>query len=250
MTLEQFKEKYVNKAVHCNTEEKAKELLALALKHGWSAFRNEEIIEITYWHSHEENTCYRIDYDNTMGWSNLSFYKSLGFEVVEFESEKKKVKKTKKVFDLGLYVDWSIKNKRGHSSISDDIKFWALEWHGKTEEEMRKTVSLFGKHVLNEWMEEVEIKHAMNEWMKEVEVKYELSEKEIEVLKALKVLDFEWIARDWDNTLFAYVSKPFKKGAYFDGNGGNNTGLEDDLFTFISWEDGEPTNIEELLKYA
>lgn len=86
MTKTQFRKKYVGKAVHCDTEEKAKELLALALKCGWSVFRNEEIIQITHWHIHKENTCYRIDYDKTMGWSDLSFYKSIGWEVVEFES--------------------------------------------------------------------------------------------------------------------------------------------------------------------
>lgn len=138
------------------------------------------------------------------------------------------MKKTRKVFDLGLYVDWAVGKVNPEETLASIIN-WAFESHGKTEEEMIKND-----------------KQVADEWMKEVEVDVELTEHEIEVLKALKVLGFEWIARDCDNTLFAYVSKPFKKGAYFEGNGGNNTGLEKDLFEFISWEDEEPTSIDEL----
>lgn len=231
MTKEQFENKYVGKAVHCDTEEKAKEFLALALKYGWSVFRNEEIIEITRWNTYKENTCYRIEYDKKMGYCNLDFYKLRDWEIVEFESEENKMRKTKKVFDLGLYVDWSIKGGTSQEKILDYISIWALKSHGKTAEEMRKNGKL-----------------TIGEWLKEVEVEFELSEKEIEVLKALKVLGFSWIGRDENGELYAYDSKPIKNTFSYVLDGWLH--LDKDLFSFISWEDEEATNVDELLKNA
>lgn len=63
---------------------------------------------------------------------------------------------------------------------------------------------------------------------------------------------YKWIARDdWDNQLFIYTAKPIKneiKGNW--GAEGDNADLElfNHLFQFITWQDDEPYNIEELLK--
>lgn len=223
MTEQEFRNKYVGKAVRCDTEEKAKELLRLAQSFGWKWAMTDSLWEGEY-------TCYRIRDTKNVTTADRDFYLEEGLKIAEFESEEKKVKKTKKVFDLGLFVT-DRKQKRSNEEIKNLIQDWALECHGLTEEEMSK---------IN--------KATVESWMKEVEVDVELTEHEIEVLKALEVLGFNWIARDCDNTLFAYVSKPFKKGAYFECNGGNNTGLEKDLFEFVSWQDEEPTSIDELKK--
>lgn len=66
---------------------------------------------------------------------------------------------------------------------------------------------------------------------------YELTSHEIEILKALKTLGYEWLARDEDGVLIAYCLKPEK-----------TTRVDENLFTFIKWEDDEPTNINDLLK--
>lgn len=72
--------------------------------------------------------------------------------------------------------------------------------------------------------------------------------REIEILKALRVLYFKFLARDKDGELFAHYSKPEKyKTDWYDG--GKITGLgQEDLFTFIKWEDEEPTNIDEVIE--
>lgn len=229
MTLEQFKEKYVGKAVHCDTEKKAKELLKLARDFGWDWRGGESLIEESYWRFHQEDTCYVFYFDKTTGWSLCEYYKSEDYEIVEFESEEKKVKNTKKVFDLGLFVD--NKKQRGASldEIINSIEVWVLECHGLTKEEMNKKNKI-----------------VLDKWLKEVEVDVQLTAHEIEVLKALKVLGFNWIARDGNNYLFAYEEKPTRSIEFFYEDGINMM-LDKDLFTFITWQDEEPTSIEELL---
>ena len=229
MTEQEFRNKYVGKAVHCNTEEKAKELLKLADCFGWKWNGGHSLIEETFWRFYEEEACYRIGNDKRILRSGLHFYKSQGWEIVEFESEEKKVKKTKKVFDLGLFVDSMRNQKRSNEEIMGAIQQWALECHGLTKEEMSK----------KGW-------NTHDIWMKEVEVKAELTAQEIEVLKALKFLGFEWIARDSDDELYAHISKP-NKNSFSYGKLDHSCYLNKDLFKFVTWEDEEATEIEELL---
>ena len=71
---------------------------------------------------------------------------------------------------------------------------------------------------------------------------------EIDVLKALKTLGYEWLARDFDRELYAFVEKPEKGETTWFNHSHLNSYIDKDLFTFIKWEDEEPTNINELLK--
>ena len=228
MTEQEFRNKYVGKAVHCDTEEKAKELLKSAHDFGWKWRGGESLIEEKYWWVSEEETCYVFYLDKTTIAETCGICKLTGYEIVDFESEKKKVKKTKKVFDLGLFVDEMKSQKRSDETIIDSIKVWALGCHGLTEEEISKNYIVLDK------------------WLKEVEVEVELTGHEIAVLEALKVLGFEWIARDENDILYAYGSKPIKRSIEY-GAVGNWCHLNKDLFNFITFEDEEPTNIDELL---
>ena len=77
---------------------------------------------------------------------------------------------------------------------------------------------------------------------------YELTKREIEILKALKTLDYEFLVRNESGMLYAIKKKPEKKcliGVWYSDE---LTLIDKDLFTFIKWEDEEPTNINELLK--
>ena len=79
----------------------------------------------------------------------------------------------------------------------------------------------------------------------------ELTDREIEVLKALKTLGLEWLARDEDGEIFLYQDKPEKDSScwYVDSESyWQPTKKDKDLFNFIKWEDEEPTKIDDLLK--
>jgi hypothetical protein len=77
---------------------------------------------------------------------------------------------------------------------------------------------------------------------------HKLTQEQIKILKALKTLGFNWIARDKDNDLYAYNTKP-KKLIYIWDEGSSVTSLNylTVRFDFIKWEDEEPINIDDLL---
>jgi hypothetical protein len=75
----------------------------------------------------------------------------------------------------------------------------------------------------------------------------EYTDEQKEVFKALKVLGFNWIARDDNgNMLMAYDEKPIKAGRYWGVNLGEYACDIAYDFDFIKWEDKEPFEIPEL----
>lgn len=80
-----------------------------------------------------------------------------------------------------------------------------------------------------------------------------LSEREIEILKALDVIGFKYIARDKGGNIFAYQPKPIKDDDIWVFSGDVHPDetqlfkLKRDLFSFVNWVDKEPTKISNLL---
>ena len=74
-----------------------------------------------------------------------------------------------------------------------------------------------------------------------------LNEDEKAILKVLLNEKYKWIARDKNDWLYVYASKP-KKGITIWENTGSPMMPFVHLFNFIKWEDEEPYSIEELLK--
>lgn len=72
-----------------------------------------------------------------------------------------------------------------------------------------------------------------------------LTDKEIEILKALKLLGFNFLARDENNDLYAYSKKPFilSLSIYWVTGDDEYVKVNSDAFTFIKWTDKEPTKI-------
>lgn len=74
-----------------------------------------------------------------------------------------------------------------------------------------------------------------------------ISEDEKAILKVLLNEKYKWIARDKNDWLYVYASKP-KKGITIWENTGSPMMPFVHLFNFIKWEDEEPYSIEELLE--
>ena len=93
----------------------------------------------------------------------------------------------------------------------------------------------------------------VKEWL-EQEYKPPITEDEKTILKYVDK-EYKWIAREFDNSLAIYKSKPFKgydeiaKDSTWltKDNSYNWLGLTHDLFPFIKKEDEEPYLIEDLL---
>lgn len=75
-----------------------------------------------------------------------------------------------------------------------------------------------------------------------------LTDEEIEILKALKTLHLDFLARDEDDALRAYSVAPYKDGSIWNFVSGESIGVYSDLFDFIAWEDEDATYIDDLLK--
>lgn len=146
-----------------------------------------------------------------------------------------------------LYLDEILRGYGGWiclSGYNDDLTFSNRDFPEFDIVKVYKNESISLKNIFrNEFLELI--------WVRPETQK--LSEREIEVLKALDVLGYKYIARNESGNIFAYWSKPVKDGGlwFF-----NNTVHPDELgtshlkrylFSFVDWKDKEPTSIQELL---
>lgn len=83
--------------------------------------------------------------------------------------------------------------------------------------------------------------------------KREYSEIEIEIAKNLLAKGYKWIARDENNTLYAYKGRPIKEesGWWHGGSwlllmGGGTRGVIP-IFDGIRWEDDEPVRLRDIV---
>lgn len=75
---------------------------------------------------------------------------------------------------------------------------------------------------------------------------HELTSHEIDVLKALRTLSYDFLVRDENGELYACKEKPERQLYYWYKD--ELTRIDKDLFTFVKWGDEEPTKIDDLLK--
>lgn len=74
---------------------------------------------------------------------------------------------------------------------------------------------------------------------------YKLAKREIDVLKALRTLSYDFLVRDENGELYACKEKPARQMYYWYKD--ELTRIDKDLFTFVKWGEEEPTKIDDLL---
>ena len=80
--LEEFWKSTEHLAIHCDTEEKAKQLLEAFDRLGKEWSNGESYLEVTNWSMTEKETCY----DNKGLYSSYKIYKENDFNIYEFEN--------------------------------------------------------------------------------------------------------------------------------------------------------------------
>ena len=77
-----------------------------------------------------------------------------------------------------------------------------------------------------------------------------ITREEYESLKQYRDKGYCWIARDRDECVYVYKSKPIKLGLIWGDNerGCSEWSLNDDSLPCIKWEDEEPTKIDDLIR--
>lgn len=91
MTKEQFDSLYYGKAVHCDTEEKAKEFLALADSVGYKWFKEESATKYTKWQIFKDDTHYFVK-EFWIGINSSDNFLKYDIDCVEFIQQSKKFK--------------------------------------------------------------------------------------------------------------------------------------------------------------
>lgn len=81
----------------------------------------------------------------------------------------------------------------------------------------------------------------------------QLSAEEREELKRLSDEGYKYLAREENDSLYAYTQKPLEEEFFLDclgrwTNNGYLRAVNDDLFLWVRWEDNEPYEIEKLLE--
>ena len=95
MTKEQFDSLYYGKAVHCDTEEKAKEFLALADSFGYKWFGYVRAIGFTNWQIFKDDTHYLIKsvwHGTYIEFGRGDYYLKYDIDCVEFIPQSRKLK--------------------------------------------------------------------------------------------------------------------------------------------------------------
>jgi len=83
MTIEEFGELYYGKAVHCDTEEKAKHFLRLADSFWYKWNSGKRLIKRIEWERYEKETCYLIT-DNGVWFGSRNHYRLGGYPIIEY----------------------------------------------------------------------------------------------------------------------------------------------------------------------
>jgi hypothetical protein len=88
MTKNKFDKLYLDKVVHCDTEEKANEFLALAESVGYKWSTGVDLVGHNYWEDCGKETCYHITKDGVL-FTDTNHYNSYGYQIIEYQLQPK-----------------------------------------------------------------------------------------------------------------------------------------------------------------
>lgn len=228
-------EKIKGNVIHCDTEEKAKELLNVCSNHGCDT----QYVEDT-WKNYRDIMCYEINIER-----EDIYYGSIDYfineehrEVLEFEDiiipDKPKICEI-----LGVEVNEEFGLKTSYGSILIDSKYYISEDGCFMSKNNNYNSPSLGLDTINGKFKIVKLP----KW----------TDGQKEIFKALKTLGYNYMVRDSDYSIYAFEKKPTKKLKYYwSSEGIVSFELETDKImnkphlNFINWEDEEPFEIPEV----
>lgn len=149
--------------------------------------------------------------------------------------------------------DGSVCIKINNCIINSNGDYCSLDRYGEDLKHINPKANRYDvMKVANYGVESVQghVKYKNYNWVREEKLK--LTVREIELLKALKVLDFNSIARDQNGDLNVFKSTRIVKHSNEWISAGltspTHIMIDEDEFQFIKWEDEEPYSIRNLLK--
>ena len=74
-----------NKVINCPTEELARKILSILNKQGCKWGDGDSLTGYPCWNLYKENTCYRIDEDKDVYYSDIEWYEREGYQIITAE---------------------------------------------------------------------------------------------------------------------------------------------------------------------
>lgn len=143
-TIDLKEYKYSKTVIHCDTEEKANDLLKYLDEQGIIWRVGDRLTENNYWDDYEEQTCYNCNYENVLTYGSKYTYKHniIEWEIVEFKSLNNKE-----------YNDSEVENMKCNVKNFDIERFKTGNYaiHCNTEEKARKLLNYLDKEHCITW---------------------------------------------------------------------------------------------------
>lgn len=225
-------EKMKGSVIHCDTKGKANLLLHICKNKGWNIVGLENV-----WDRYETKTCFEILIDTkNVHYCDLKYYKEENREVLEFENVIVPVKpKICEILGVDTNEEFEIRTTNGNKPLA--FRYYINEYGQFFNADEFNSPSV-GMDTINGKFKIVKIP------------KYTDEQKEI--FKALKVLGYNYIARDSGDVAFSYETKPEKHQYDWQSNNEVCMALETSKIlnaphlNFIQWEDEQPFEIPEV----
>ena len=205
---EEFKKGKI--AVHCDTEEKAKDFVDKCYEKGISFFFSRK--EETCYSCYREQTCYIYDCYNLMCGKKQLFIAD-GFNVIKWETEE--MTNTEKILDIiGLKVGEKFQTNRSNQ----------IYWFNEELE------LLYGENAYSNRAIEI-----LNGSLEIIKLPI-INDNDKEILNFYAKRGYKWFACDESGEHFAYKTSPLKSEKVFIGEDNYDPLLPEPL-SFLKWED-------------
>lgn len=89
MTREEFDKLYLDKVVHCDTEEKANKFLALADSVGYKWAHGFSLVRDNRWKLYNKETCYRVQKQGLLYATIRHYISHGGYRIIKYEPQPK-----------------------------------------------------------------------------------------------------------------------------------------------------------------
>ena len=217
--------KYIGKVIHCDTEEKANQLLEFLDGQGYKwRGTGERTTEGNKWKTCSENTCYCIETNKKITYDCIAYLKDTDCDIIEFDDLLKQ-DKPRICEIIGKEVDEKF-NIKGYKANPCHID---KDGEVVNNQYINVRPSILARIINHpDLIEDIP--------------KIEYTDRQKEAFKALKnVFNLNFVARDKDEVLWGYTTKPVR------GNGAWTTQIDCeinalntihyDIFSFLKWED-------------
>jgi len=160
MTREEFDKLYLDKAVHCDTEEKANEFLALADSVGYKWLSGGSLIEENLWEIYKEGTYYHAS-NNSVTFGDINYPNLNTNQIIEYRLQPKfkvgdKVRVKDAYTPINGKVGVIIKNVNKLNTIFCLINIDGWTWR-LTENELEKVEEpTYEEETIEDIIEEIE----------------------------------------------------------------------------------------------